>query len=81
MLALSKFQKYNFARVYANFYNGEFVKSQATKNYEIRNPVTQELVAIAPQSTEAEFNQVVASAKEAFKTWSKVPLMSTYLIL
>jgi len=78
MLALSKFQKYNFTRVYGNFLNGEFQRSKATKLYDIRNPVTQELVGQAPQSTPEEFNEIVAGAKEAFKTWSRVPLMSTY---
>ena len=79
MLALSKFQKYNFARLYGNFVNGEFVKLQGNKVYDIKNPVTQELIAQAPQSTPEEFNHVVATAKEAFKTWSRVPLMSNYL--
>lgn len=51
MLALSKFQKYNFARLYGNFVNGEFVVSKGTKVYDIKNPVTQELVGQAPQST------------------------------
>ena len=40
------------------------------------NPVTQQHVARSPQSSEEEFNAVVASAKEAFKTWSKVPLLT-----
>jgi malonate-semialdehyde dehydrogenase (acetylating)/methylmalonate-semialdehyde dehydrogenase len=79
MLALTKFQRYNFTKIYGNFFNGEFVQSKATKFYDIKNPVTQELVAKAPQSTPEEFNQIVATAKEAFKTWSRVPLMSTYL--
>jgi malonate-semialdehyde dehydrogenase (acetylating)/methylmalonate-semialdehyde dehydrogenase len=79
MLALTKFQRYNFTKIYGNFFNGEFVQSKATKFYDIKNPVTQELVAQAPQSTPEEFNQIVANAKEAFKTWSRVPLMSTYL--
>ena len=51
MLALAKYQKYNFTRVYGNFVNGEFVHSKATKFYEIRNPVTQAIVAKAPQTT------------------------------
>ena len=51
MLGLSKLQRYHFTRVYGNFVNGEFVESKATKFYDIRNPVTQELVAKSPQST------------------------------
>ena len=78
MLGLAKLQRYHFTRVYGNFVNGEFVDSKASKFYEIRNPVTQDVVAKSPQSTPEEFNHIVATAKEAFKTWSKVPLMSTY---
>lgn len=51
MIGLAKIQKYYFTRVYGNFVAGEFVQSKGTKHYEIRNPVTQELVAQAPQST------------------------------
>lgn len=77
MFGLSKVQRYCFgARIYSNFYNGEFVPSKATKFYDHLNPVTQELVGRAPQSSQEEFNAIVASAKDAFKTWSRVPLLS-----
>lgn len=78
MLALAKYQRFSFSRLYRNFYNGDFVNSKSTKLYDIRNPVTQELVAQAPQSTPEEFDAIVANAKEAFKTWSRVPLMSNF---
>ena len=75
--ALTRLQQSSFSvRTYHNFYNGEFVPSKATRFYEVRNPVTQELIARSPQSTEEEFNAIVANAKEAFTTWSKVPLLS-----
>lgn len=51
MLGLARIQRYNFVRVYGNFIDGDFVPSKATKFYEHRNPVTQEVVAKAPQST------------------------------
>lgn len=51
MLGLAKLQRYHFVKVYGNFINGEFVASKADKFYDIKNPVTQELVAKAPQST------------------------------
>jgi hypothetical protein len=79
MLMMNRIQKFHFTRVYGNFFNGDFHQSKASKFYDIRNPVTQELVAKSPQSTGEEFNEVVASAKEGFKTWSKVPLMGTLL--
>ena len=78
MLGLAKLQRYHFARVYGNFVDGEFVESKTSKYFDIKNPVTQELVAKSPQSTTEEFNHIVATASHAFKSWSKVPLMSTY---
>jgi malonate-semialdehyde dehydrogenase (acetylating)/methylmalonate-semialdehyde dehydrogenase len=78
MNSLIRLQRYSFAvRTYSNFYGGEFVPSKATKFFEVYNPVTQEHIARSPQSTEEEFNAVVASAKEAFPAWSRVPLLST----
>jgi hypothetical protein len=79
MQALARLQKYAFTqRVYSNFYNGEFHPSKSGKYYEVYNPVTQAHIARSPQSTEEEFNAVVASAKEAFKTWSKTPLLCKF---
>ncbi len=77
MQILTKLQRFSFsAKVYNNFLNGQFVPSQASQFYEVRNPVTQEHVGRVPQSSQEEFNAVVASAKEAYRTWSKVPLLS-----
>ena len=83
MQLLGKLQRYSFAapRIYENFVNGEFVLSKADKFYEVYNPVTQEHVASSPQSTEEEFNHIVAVAKETFQTWSKVPLLSTTFLI
>lgn len=64
MKLLSSIQKYAFAvRTYSNFYGGQFVPSKATTFYEHYNPVTQEHVARSPQSTQEEFDAIVASAK------------------
>jgi len=77
MQTLAKLHKYCFSiRNYANFYNGEFVPSKATQFYDIFNPVTQKLVARVPQSSQEEFNAIVASAKEGFQKWSRTPLLS-----
>lgn len=78
MQLLNKLQRFSFAtpRVYENFYDGKFVPSNTAHYYEIYNPVTHEHVARTPQSSKEEFNTVVASAQHAFKTWSKVPLLS-----
>jgi malonate-semialdehyde dehydrogenase (acetylating)/methylmalonate-semialdehyde dehydrogenase len=81
MQLLSKLQRFSFAapRVYENFYDGKFVPSKSTQFFEVYNPVTQEHVARSPQSSQEEFNAIVANAKEAYKTWSKVPLLSIAL--
>ena len=77
MQALTRLQRFCFAqRVYSNFFDGQFVPSKSTKYYEVYNPVTQEHIARSPQSTEEEFNAVVASAKHAYTTWSRTPLLS-----
>jgi hypothetical protein len=80
--ALTRLHNYGFSvRTYHNFYNGEFVPSKGTSFYDVYNPVTQELIARSPQSTEEEFNAIVANAKEAFTTWSRVPLLSTGFVI
>ena len=83
MQLLGKIQKCSFAalRTYENFYDGKFVPSKSTTFFEVYNPVTQEHVARSPQSTEEEFNAIVACAKETFKTWSRVPLLSTSTLM
>ena len=63
MLGLTKFQRYNFAKNFANYVNGEYIQSKATKFYDVRNPVTQDLIGKTPQTTEEEFNYIVAKAK------------------
>jgi malonate-semialdehyde dehydrogenase (acetylating)/methylmalonate-semialdehyde dehydrogenase len=57
-----------------NFINGEFVDSKATKYYEIRNPATNELISEVPETPKNEFDQAVAAAKIAYKSWRNVPL-------
>lgn len=64
MQILNKLQRFSFSvKVYNNFYNGQFVPSSASQHYEIHNPVTQQHIARVPQSSQEEFNAVVASAK------------------
>ena len=80
--ALTRLHNYGFSvRTYHNFYNGEFVPSKGTRFYDVYNPVTQELIARSPQSTEEEFNAIVANAKEAFTTWSRVPILSIDFVI
>lgn len=76
MSLLTRFHRYTFARVYKNFVNGEFVEATGQQRFPVRNPVTQELLGEVPQTTQEEFNAIIENSKEAFKTWSKTPLLS-----
>jgi acyl-CoA reductase-like NAD-dependent aldehyde dehydrogenase len=60
----TKLQRFSSSvKVYNNFYNGQYVPSSSTQHYEVYNPVTQQHIARAPQSSHEEFNAAVASAK------------------
>ena len=52
---------------------GERVRSKSEHWLDVLNPATQEVVAKVPMATPDEVAAAVASAKEAFKTWSKTP--------
>ena len=56
------------------FINGKKVASKSTNLRNVVNPATQEVLAIVPFATVDEVNQAVESAREAFKTWKKVPI-------
>lgn len=63
------------------FINGEKVRSTSTDWRDVVNPATQEVVARVPFATEAEVNEAVAVAKEAFKSWRKVSLAQRMRIM
>ncbi|MDO1496581.1 CoA-acylating methylmalonate-semialdehyde dehydrogenase [Pseudomonas putida] len=54
--------------------NGEFVESKTTQWREVVNPANQQVLARVPFATDKEMNAAVASAKQAFKTWRKIPI-------
>ncbi|WP_346795511.1 CoA-acylating methylmalonate-semialdehyde dehydrogenase [Halomonas sp. Bachu 37] len=56
------------------YIDGQPVQSQSQEWRDVVNPATQEVVARVPFCTAEEVDRAVASAKEAFKTWRKVPL-------
>ena len=64
----------NFSKVYKNFINGKWVESRATQRFDVKCPLTQDVIAQVPMSTEDEFNSAVANAAETFKTWRNVPI-------
>ncbi|WP_163647680.1 CoA-acylating methylmalonate-semialdehyde dehydrogenase [Modicisalibacter sp. 'Wilcox'] len=61
-------------REIALYIDGQSVPSQSGEWREVLNPATQEVVARVPFATLEEVDRAVASAREAFTTWRKVPL-------
>ena len=59
---------------YKNRINGEWVASAGTERFDIIDPATQNIIGHTPQSTEAEFNAIVANAKDTFKEWKEVSI-------
>jgi malonate-semialdehyde dehydrogenase (acetylating) / methylmalonate-semialdehyde dehydrogenase len=57
-----------------NFIGGQWVESTSGKVELVPNPATGEALAYVPISSREELDQAVAAAKEAYKTWSKVPV-------
>ncbi|MEA5572011.1 aldehyde dehydrogenase family protein [Calothrix sp. UHCC 0171] len=57
-----------------NFIDGKWWDSTGKTTLESRNPAYKsEIVATFPRSTIADVNQAVESARQAYKTWRKVP--------
>ncbi|MGA2317508.1 MAG: aldehyde dehydrogenase family protein [Thermodesulfobacteriota bacterium] len=56
-----------------NFINGEWVESKTADYTEVRNPATDEVIALCPNSTLEEVDITVRAAKEAFEGWRFTP--------
>lgn len=63
MSLLTKYHRYAFSRIYKNFVDGEFVQPKDSNRYHVRNPVTQEELGRTPQTSQEEFDHIVAKAK------------------
>lgn len=61
--------------------NGEWLESKTEKYMDVYNPSTGEVQAQTPCCTAEEVEYAIASAKEAFKTWSNVPVMKRTQVL
>ncbi|KZT05987.1 methylmalonate-semialdehyde dehydrogenase [Laetiporus sulphureus 93-53] len=59
-----------------NFIGGEFVESQTQSWIDAVDPATQTLLTRVPETTSAEFEQAVAAASEAYKTWSRSSVLT-----
>lgn len=58
-----------------NVISGKFLDSTTSKWVDVHNPATNELVTQVPCTTNDEMNAAVASASEAYKSWSKTSVM------
>jgi len=56
-----------------NYIGGEWVASRGTATVDIVNPATEEVIDQTPLGTAEDVALAVASAKDAFLTWRKVP--------
>ncbi|WP_069384498.1 CoA-acylating methylmalonate-semialdehyde dehydrogenase [Halomonas caseinilytica] len=63
------------------YIDGQAVPSRSQEVRDVVNPATQEVVARVPFCTIEEVDRAVASAKEAFKSWRKVPLAKRQRIM
>lgn len=54
---------------------GKYIESKTSKFNDVYNPSTGEVTAKVPCCTTEEVNEVIAIANEAYKKWSKVPVL------
>ena len=57
---------------YDLFINGEFIKSDSRKYFKSINPATGEVIASISEANKNDVDLAVASARKAFKSWSKI---------
>lgn len=60
--------------VVKNYYNGAFHESESLEWLDVVSPIDGNLLSEVPMSTTDELNAAVASAKNAFDGWSKMPI-------
>lgn len=63
------------------FAGGKYLESKTTKFTDVYNPSTGEVIAKVPCCTKDEVEEVISIAKEAYKTWSKVPVIKRTQIM
>ncbi|MDF2538425.1 MAG: methylmalonate-semialdehyde dehydrogenase [Herbinix sp.] len=61
--------------------NGQYVDSKTDKFNEVYNPSTGEVTALVPCCTQEEVEDVIAIAKKAYESWSKVPIVKRVQVL
>ena len=63
------------------FAGGEWLESKTEKYMDVYNPSTGEVMAQTPCCTVDEVEYAISKAKEAFKTWSQVPVCKRVQVL
>ena len=63
------------------FVDGKIEMSTTEKYYDIMDPNTGQVIALAPNCTEAEVDKAVAAAHKAYKSWSNTPVMARVQVL
>ena len=61
-----------------NFINGELIQPNSGDYFDNSSPVTGKVYSQIPDSEGTDIDSAVSSAKEAFKTWSKLPQKERY---
>ena len=61
-----------------NFINGNLISPKSRDYMNNISPVTGEVYSLIPDSDDQDINKAVSSAKEAFKTWSKLSKKQRY---
>lgn len=65
-----------------NYYtNGKYYESKTDKYVEAVNPSTGEATVLVPCCTKEEVEHAITNAKNAYKTWSKVPVVKRVQVL
>jgi malonate-semialdehyde dehydrogenase (acetylating) / methylmalonate-semialdehyde dehydrogenase len=64
-----------------NYIRGEWVDSTGEQTMDVINPATNSVIAKVPISTKEDVDHAVKAAKEAFKTWKKIPVPKRARIL
>ena len=57
-----------------NYVGGEWIDAKTNEYQQVFNPATGEVIAEVPISTREDVDHAVTTAKEAFQTWSEVPV-------
>ncbi|KAJ3201246.1 Methylmalonate-semialdehyde dehydrogenase [acylating] mitochondrial [Entophlyctis luteolus] len=63
------------------FIDGEFVQSRATSHIELRDPASQDLLGLVPNTTNDELARATSVAREAFASWKKTSILTRQRVM